>query len=288
MSMAAIRDTLSITALTPTIGAVVGGLRLSEPLEEDQRIRLEAALARHHVLFFRDQRLTPRQHRDFAAHFGELHVHPIYPPHDEAREIMVLDTDAIDLRDNALWHTDVTFLKAPPMGAVLAARMLPPQGGDTLWSSSIAAFQALSAPFRTFLGGLTATHDIAHTFPAERFATTAEAQKRLADARRANPPVTHPVVRTHPQSRLPGLFVNDGFTTRINELSVAESRQVLDLLYVHSVRPEFVVRWTWRDGDVAFWDNRCTQHYATDDYRPARRVMHRATIIGDAPFWRPT
>ena len=164
---------MKITALTPAIGAVVDGLMLADPLDEDRRIQLEAALARHHVLFFRDQRLTPAQHRDFAAHFGALHVHPIYPPHEEAREIMVLDTDVIDLADNALWHTDVTFLKQPPMGAVLAARILPPQGGDTLWSSCIAAFEALSAPYRSFLGGLTATHDIAHTFPAERFATTA-------------------------------------------------------------------------------------------------------------------
>lgn len=274
---------LALTPLTPTIGAVVEGMRLDEPLSEERCEQLKAALAAHHVLFFRDQELTPAQHRDFAAHFGRLHEHPIYPPHPEARAIMVLDTDLVDLRDNALWHTDVTFIQCPPMGSVLAARVLPPQGGDTLWASSIAAFQALSPPFQRFLRGLTATHDITLSFPAERFAATPDAGQRLADARRDNPPVSHPVVRTHPQSGLPGLFVNEGFTARINELSPAESRQVLELLYAHAVKPEFVVRWRWRHGDVAFWDNRSTQHYATDDYRPSRRVMHRATIIGDLP-----
>jgi taurine dioxygenase len=275
---------LTVTTLTPTIGAVVEGLQIADALSDARLAEIKSALVTHHVLFFRDQHLTPAEQRSFAARFGELHVHPIYPQHSAAREIIVLDTDVTDLTDNALWHTDVTFLKAPAMGAILAARILPPQGGDTLWSSNIAAYEALSAPYRQFLRGLTATHDIAHSFPSERFGSTPEAEQRLAEAKRKNPPVSHPVVRTHPVSGRQGLFVNSGFTTRINELSPAESRSVLDFLFVHSVKPEFVVRWKWRDGDVAFWDNRLTQHYAADDYRPSRRVMHRATVIGDAPF----
>jgi taurine dioxygenase len=136
---------------------------------------------------------------------------------------------------------------------------------------------------QAFLQGLTATHYIAQSFPTERFALTPEAQERLDSAKRNNPPVSHPVIRTHPVSGRKGLFVQDGFTTHINELSAPESRALLTFLYAHSVKPEFAVRWRWRVGDVAFWDNRATQHYAVDDYRPARRVMNRATIIGDRP-----
>jgi taurine dioxygenase len=269
--------------LTSSIGAVVDGIRLGDELDDSALRAIDAALVEHQVLFFRDQSLTPVQHRDFAAHFGKLHVHPIYPKHPEAPEVIVLDTDLVDLQDNAIWHTDVTFTATPPMGSVLVARMLPPQGGDTLWSSNIAAYEALSRPMQTFLKPLTATHDISLSFPSERFAVSAEAQARLEAAKRNNPPVTHPVVRTHPVSGRLGLFVNEGFTTHINELTAAESRALLTLLFAHSSKPEFVVRWKWRNGDVAFWDNRLTQHYAADDYRPARRIMNRATIIGDRP-----
>ncbi len=274
---------LWLTRLTSNIGAIVDGIRLSDTLDAAAYAAINTALVEHHVLFFRDQTLTPRQHRDFAAHFGKLHIHPIYPKHSEAPEIIVLDTDLVDLKDNAIWHTDVTFTETPPMGGVLVARMLPPQGGDTLWSSNIAAFEALSPAMQSFLAPLTATHDISQSFPAERFGMDTEAQERLAAAKRNNPSVIHPVVRTHPVSGRRGLFVNEGFTTHINELTPSESRTVLQLLYAHAAKPEFVVRWRWRSGDVAFWDNRATQHYATDDYRPAQRVMNRATIIGDRP-----
>jgi taurine dioxygenase len=227
--------------------------------------------------------LTPAQHRDFAARFGQLHLHPIYPNHTQAPEIIVLDSDLTDLTDNAIWHTDVTFTERPPMGSVLVARMLPATGGDTLWASTTAAYDALSRAMQDFLLPLTATHDIVQSFPAERFGMSAEANERLQAAKRNNPPVTHPVIRTHPISKRRGLFVQEGFTTHINELALPESRALLTFLYQHSIKPEFTVRWKWRDGDVAFWDNRNTLHYATDDYRPARRVMHRATIIGDRP-----
>jgi taurine dioxygenase len=274
---------LTLTRLTPAIGAVVEGLQIGDSLDEAQFEAIQAALVRHHVLFFRDQSLTPVQHRDFAARFGQLHVHPIYPNHTQAPEVIVLDSDLTDLQDNAIWHTDVTFTERPPMGSVLVARVLPETGGDTLWASTTAAYDALSRPLQEFLLTLTATHNIAQSFPAERFGMSAEANERLEAAKRKNPPVTHPVVRTHPVSKRRGLFVQEGFTTHINELSPAESRALLTFLYQHSVKPEFTVRWKWRDGDVAFWDNRNTLHYASDDYRPARRVMNRATIIGDRP-----
>jgi taurine dioxygenase len=275
---------LTINRLTPTIGAQIEGVQLGQPLSDADFAALGQALVDNLVLFFRDQSLTPTQHRDFAARFGRLHVHPIYPKHPEAPEILVLDSAVTDLADNAIWHTDVTFTETPPMGSVLVARQLPAWGGDTLWSSNIAAYEALSVPMQEFLQGLTATHNIIQSFPPERFGTSPDANERLEAAKRKNPPVTHPVVRKHPVSGRRGLFVQEGFTTHINELTPTESKIVLAFLYAHSIKPEFLVRWRWRDGDVAFWDNRLTMHYATDDYKPARRVMNRATIIGDRPF----
>ena len=275
--------TLSVQPLAPAIGAIVGGLTLSEAIDDATRDAVLAALLLHHVLFFENQPITPLQQRAFAARFGELHIHPIYPHVPDVPEIIVLDTDANNLPDNDNWHTDVTFIQTPPLGALLSARQLPPSGGDTLWSSGIAAFDALSAPFRSLLDGLTAEHDMVKSFPAHRFARTPDERVRWEAARLANPPVTHPVVRRHPASGRLGLFVNEGFTTRIHELSAKESDAVLGVLFEHVARPEFCVRWRWKPHDLAFWDNRLTQHYATADYLPHRRVMHRATILGDRP-----
>jgi taurine dioxygenase len=201
----------------------------------------------------------------------------------EVPEIIVLDTGHHNPPDSDTWHTDVTFIETPPMGALLSARVLPPQGGDTLWLSCIAAFEALSAPMRDFLRGLSAVHDIAAAFTDEDYGGTDEARQRLAEARLKNPPVVHPVVRTHPVTGRQGIFVNASFTTRICELSKTESAAVLQFLAAHVAKPEFTVRWRWKPFDLAFWDNRLTQHYATADYVPHRRVMHRATILGDRP-----
>ncbi|MGA4635379.1 taurine dioxygenase [Pseudomonas solani] len=275
---------LHITPLSPALGALIGGVDLREPLSAEHRDGIEAALLQHQVLFFRAQPLEPTQQARFAAQFGDLHIHPIYPNIPEQPEVLVLDTAVTDVRDNALWHTDVTFMETPALGAVLSAKLLPPVGGDTLWASSSAAFEALSAPLQRMLEGLTATHDLARSFPEERFSLTADEREKLEAAKRKHPPVSHPVVRTHPVTGRKGLFVSEGFTTRINELTVAESDALLRFLFAHATRPEFTLRWRWQENDVAFWDNRITQHFAVDDYRPARRVMHRATILGDKPF----
>jgi taurine dioxygenase len=274
---------LNITPLSPALGAIVGGVDLRQPLADADQRAIEQALLDHQVLFFRAQPIEPPQQAVFAARFGDLHIHPIYPNIPEQPEVLVLDTAVTDVRDNAIWHTDVTFLETPALGAVLAAKQLPAYGGDTLWASSSAAFEALSKPLQHLLDGLTASHDFTRSFPLERFGNTPEALERYHEVQRKHPPVTHPVVRTHPVTGRKGLFVNEGFTTRINELEPAESDALLRFLFAHSIRPEFSIRWRWQENDVAFWDNRITQHYAVDDYRPARRVMHRATILGDTP-----
>ncbi|WNW10362.1 taurine dioxygenase [Pseudomonas sp. DTU_2021_1001937_2_SI_NGA_ILE_001] len=275
---------LIITPISPALGARVEGIDLRQPLSRESHQALHQALLDHQVLFFRDQPLEPTQQARLAACFGDLHIHPIYPSVPEQPEVLILDTERNDLRDNALWHSDVSFLKTPALGAVLSAKQVPPYGGDTLWASSSAAYEALSEPLKRLLDGLTATHDLSKSFPESRFAVSEQDRLRFEEAKRRNPPSSHPVVRTHPVTGRRGLFVNEGFTTRINELSEAESDAILRLLFSHSAQPQFTVRWQWQQDDVAFWDNRITQHFAIDDYRPQRRVMHRATILGDAPF----
>ncbi|APC16546.1 taurine dioxygenase [Pseudomonas frederiksbergensis] len=277
-------SSLSITPLSTALGAQISGVDISQPLNLEQHDAIEQALLKHQVLFFREQPINPQQQARFAANFGDLHIHPIYPNVPEQPEVLILDTAETDVRDNAVWHTDVTFLPTPALGAVLSAKLLPEFGGDTLWASGIAAYEALSVPLQNLLQGLTATHDFIKSFPLERFGTTPEALAQWEAARKKNPPLSHPVIRTHPVSGRRSLFVNEGFTTRINELSDTESEAILKLLFAHATRPEFTIRWRWQESDVAFWDNRVTQHFAVDDYRPARRVMHRATVLGDVPF----
>jgi taurine dioxygenase len=276
--------TFEAQPLSRALGAVISGIDLAQELPRGQIVELTQLLLEHQVLFFRDQPLTPVQQANFAARFGTLHVHPIYPVLADLPEIMLIDTHPGFLPDNDNWHTDVTFSTTPPMAGILAAKRLPRTGGDTLWSSNSAAYEALSAPLRRMLEGLTATHSVAKSFPAERWAGDPAFKERYERAVAKHPPVTHPVVRTHPATGRKGLFVNEGFTTHINELNALESQALLTFLFAHAARPEFTVRWHWQVDDVAFWDNRVTQHYAIADYLSERRTMHRATVNGDRPY----
>lgn len=279
------KNALSINQLSPNIGALVQGIDVTQPLADHTQQWLEQALLTHQVLFFRNQAINPNQQAAFAQQFGALHIHPIFPQAENQPEIVILDNHQTDLRDNAIWHTDVTFIETPPLGSVLAAKKVPAFGGDTLWSSSYAAFEALSPSFQTLLEGLTATHNIIQSFPRERFGHTPEAFQKWQQAQIDNPCVIHPVIRTHPVTGKKLLFVNEGFTTKINELSDSESKAILSFLFQHITQPEFTIRWQWQADDIAFWDNRATQHYATNDYGSnTHRVMHRATINGDKPF----
>lgn len=274
---------MKIERLSPALGAVISGIDLNATLNGEAQQGLQAALVEHQVLFLRQQFLQAEQQRDLALLFGDLHIHPIYPAHERVAEVMVLDSHKQDLRDNELWHTDVTFIQTPPLGCVLSAQQVPEFGGDTLWASSTAAYAALSKPMQALLDGLSASHDIRKSFPAARFAITEADAARFEKAKQDHPPVSHPVVRTHPVSGKKGLFVSEGFTTHINELTEAESDALLRFLFAHATHPNFQVRWHWQAGDVAIWDNRATQHFANFDYGAAHRIMHRATVLGDKP-----
>jgi taurine dioxygenase len=276
--------TITVSRLTPALGAIVEGVKLSEELPQESVDRLGKLLVEHQILFFRGQPITPQQQCRFAAYFGELHIHPIYPLLPDLPEILVLDTHGDFLPDNDNWHTDVTFTQTPPLAGILAAKQLPSVGGDTLWSSNLAAYEALSEPMKKFLEGLTAEHSVVKSSPAGRWGADPAFKERYDRAVAKHPPVTHPVIRTHPVSGRKALFVNDGFTTHINELLPRESDALLAFLFAHAARPEFTIRWHWSVDDIVFWDNRITHHYAVADYLPERRIMHRATVIGDRPF----
>jgi len=276
--------TITVSRLTPALGAIVEGVNIFEELPQESVDRLGELLVEHQILFFRGQPITPQQQCRFAAYFGQLHIHPIYPLLPDLPEILVLDTHGDFLPDNDNWHTDVTFSQTPPLAGILAAKQLPSAGGDTLWSSNLAAYDALSAPMKKLLEGLTAEHSVVKSFPAGRWGADPSFKERYDRAVAKHPPVTHPVIRTHPVSGRKALFVNDGFTTHINELLPRESDALLAFLFAHAARPEFTIRWQWRVDDIAFWDNRITHHYAVADYLPERRIMHRATVIGDRPF----
>lgn len=279
--MTSVESPLTLAALSPQIGARIGGLDPATALSDEATAQLWDALLKYEVLFIEGSRLTPVQLRQFAQQFGELHVHPIRPNVPGVRDILILEDLPDSEGDKTCWRADVTFVECPPRASVLYAHAVPPQGGDTIWMSTRAAFEALSPPIKKFLATLEAEHDFANSFSAERVESIDALKERYAWQRLRSeyPPVTHPVIRRHAETGQDGIFVNSAFTTRIAELNSEESETVLKLLREHMQKPEFLVRWHWKQGDIAISDNRVTQHYTLNDYRPHHRVMYRATIL---------
>jgi taurine dioxygenase len=270
---------IQIDKLTPHVGGVVSGVDLSQPLDESTFKQVHDALIDNGVIFFRDQHLTPEQQKAFGRRFGELHIHPAAPKEvPDHPEILVIHADENSKHvAGENWHSDVSCDPEPPMGSILYMHELPPVGGDTLFASMYAAYEALSEPMKRFLEPLTARHEGEHVY---------RGRYGVDDTGKTFPAAEHPVIRTHPVSRRKALFVNGGFTRRIVQLSRAESDAVLQFLYRHVETPEFHCRFRWQVNSVAFWDNRCVQHHAMWDYYPQRRHGHRVTIKGDRPFYR--
>ena len=271
---------IRVEKLTPYVGGVVGGVDLSQPLDESTFKQVHDALIDNGVIFFRDQHLTPEQQKAFGRRFGELHIHPAAPKEvPEHPEILVIHADESSKHvAGENWHSDVSCDPEPPMGSILYMHELPAVGGDTLFASMYAAYEALSEPMKRFLEPLTARHEGEHVY---------RGRYGVDDAGKTFPAAEHPVIRTHPVSGRKALFVNGGFTRRIVQLSRSESDAVLQFLYRHVETPEFHCRFRWQVNSVAFWDNRCVQHHAMWDYYPQRRHGHRVTIKGDKPFYRP-
>jgi len=283
---------LDVTPLSGTIGAVIRGLDLRD-LDDATVAAVRRVWLDRKVVFFPGQHLDPDSHQAFAARFGEItEGHPVIPglkgapnvfeiDYSQARTIYANYGDVTTRRQGLDWHTDVTFVRRPPLGSILRAVVIPPAGGDTLFSDQEAAFGDLSPTLQDFLSSLTAVHDGRAQFAA--------ALEHVGEGRwegEAVPnlePVVHPVVRTHPETGRRSLFVNKGFTSHIVELERAESDALLAFLYAHSVRNEFTVRYHWTEGDVGFWDNRATQHSVVGDFGEQPRVIQRVTIKGDEP-----
>lgn len=284
MSDLLVRDAadLKLRKVAPAIGAVVEAFDLSQRHDDATIAAVRRALDENLVLFFEGQTLTPEQQRDFAARFGELYVHPVYPGEAGLPELMILEYDENRKGHNNTWHSDVTYIQTPPQASLLYGEIVPEVGGDTLWANTYLAYEALSEPLKELAGKLQAVHDFAKAFRPERFAQYGIAE-RVDKAYADNPPVVHPVVRTNPQTGRKALFVNATFTSHIAGVSAHESRALLDFFIQHLQQPEFQVRWKWTPNAVAFWDNRWTQHYALSDYFPEHRRMRRATILGDRP-----
>jgi taurine dioxygenase len=272
---------VGVQALSPTIGAEITGVDLGGPIDDDLHAELHRALLEWKVLFFRDQDITRAQHRAFAERWGELEQHPFYryvhPDAQSAADVVTLAKDAVSGGVENEWHADITWHAQPSFGAVLRAIDVPELGGDTLWADAGAAYDGLPPGVRARIDGMDAVHDWRTTFG---LAMPPEEVEALSSQ---FPPVEHPVVRVHPETGRRTLFVNPIFTQHVVDLDPAESEALLAVLFRQMTRPEYQCRFHWTPGSVAFWDNRSTQHYASSDYWPQRRVMDRISIAGDGP-----
>lgn len=273
---------LKIKHMSGALGVEIGGIDLSVELSKENALRIRKLLNEHEVIFFREQDINHERQRALALSFGPLQTHPAYDTVAEYPEITILESTAEKPTKIEAWHTDMTFRQHPPMATVLRSVVVPPKGGDTLWASMTTAYNGLSHHLQNFLEGLTAVHDFAHGFK-ESLAEEG-GRERLADAIAANPPVRHPVIRTHPETGKKLIFVNSLFTTHIEDMPGKESDALLTFLYQHITTPEYSCRFKWEPHSIAIWDNRSTQHKPINDYFPAHRCLKRITIDGDKPY----
>jgi len=271
---------MNIQAMTGGLGAEIIGADIRDG---DQFEEIRAAFAEYSVIVVRDQRISPEDHLRFARRFGPINVNRFFKPVDGYPEIaLVLKEKAQKEAVGEGWHTDHSYDQEPALGSILHAIEMPPYGGDTLFVSMSAAFDALSEPMQQFLSGLTAIHSSRHVFGAAIQESEAARSGRLSNAENAVQDARHPVVITHPLSGRRGLFVNPVFTTHIEGLKKEESDAILYMLFEHCKQPEFQCRVRWRAGDITMWDNRATWHKAINDYHGFRRLMHRVTVEGSA------
>ncbi len=272
---------LEVRPLTPTIGAEVHGVDCAGDLDDDVIGAIRRAWLQHLVLFFPGQQLTDEQQVAFARRFGDVtEGHPVEQTLDELPEVQPIDS----LKDRTnFWHTDVTFMPKPPMASMLRAVVVPEAGGDTMWADTRSAYDALAAPLQRLCDGMLAVH-----YDAYYAELVASGKGNVWDGKKLERlwPVEHPIVRIHPETARPNLFVNPQFTVGIKGFPGPQAQGFLRLLYDHMTQPEFIVRYHWQPGTLAFWDNRTTMHFGIYDYGDARRIMHRVILRGDAPAGR--
>jgi taurine dioxygenase len=270
---------------TPNIGAVIHGLDLSKPLSDLAQTELQDALAQHEVIFFCDQQLTPAQQVAFTRSFGQVNeVKAFFPRLESQPEIEIVESTAERPSASNNWHADITWRDNPPVGTSLYAQVIPASGGDTLWASMTAAYDALPADFKTYLETLSAVHTWEISGWTEYLLRKDASGEQLQEARAKYPPVTHPVVRVHPITGKNILYVNPTFTSHILGLPRVQSDALLAQLFALITVPEVQARWRWQPNTLAVWDNRSTQHYAVADFYPQHRKLHRITFTADQAF----
>jgi taurine dioxygenase len=255
----------------------VSGVDLRE-IDDEVLAEVRDAWMAHKVLFFRDQALTPAEHVAYGRRFGELEVHPFLDQPGGHPEIVVLESTPERPSAAEAWHSDVTWRVEPSLGSILYGRVVPPYGGDTVWADMELAYQLLDDATKEQIEGRSATHSFVRAFGRGKSA------EEIAELMERYPEAHHPVVRTHPETGRRSLYVNGGFTDRIDDMDPAESAALLERLYRQAAIPQIQCRFRWRQGSVAQWDNRCTQHYAVPDYGGHTRRVERVTICGDKPF----
>ncbi len=271
---------IEIKRFSPAVGAEIRGIDLSRGLTGEEFKEVHKAFLDHQVLFFREQKeISPVVHVEIGKRFGNLHFHPAAPQMEGQPEIFVIHTHRDSkIANGEFWHSDVSCDEEPPLGTMLQLHLLPPVGGDTLFSNMYQAYEELSETFQKFCEGLSALHESEHVYRGRY------SDRGVDDSGKVYPSSVHPVVRTHPETGRKALYVNRAFTTRIQALSEDESRAVLDLLLDHCEQLIFQTRFRWQKNDVVLWDNRCVQHHALWDYWPEERKGRRVTIAGDRPY----
>ncbi len=288
-------ETLDIRPLSGALGAEIAGVDLAQALDdgppgETALAEIRRALDRHLVVAFRGQNLSPGQQIALTRRLGPLLRVPFIEPHPEHPEIVAVLKEAEE-RDistfGGVWHSDFSFLEAPPSYTLLYALEVPSRGGDTIWANMALAYETLSEGMKELLEGLGAIHSGlpygTADPPADMNLSTSIGIARGEPA--ADAEVVQPVVRRHPETGKHALFVNPVYTSRFQDMTVEESRPLLATLQAHATRAELTCRLSWRAGTLAIWDNRCTQHMAVNDYDGYRRLLHRTTVAGEPPLW---
>ena len=272
---------IEVTPVGATLGGLVTGVDLREPLDDDTFAEVDLAWREYKVLVFREQHLTARQHAELLSRWGPLTDDQLTPTPDKNP----IDCLVEFTRDGATpglengWHVDGTFRLQPTAGTMLRAIEVPSVGGDTLFADMAAAYDNLTPDIQQLVDTLTATHDWSMGAYADKYADQLEHFQALL------PPVVHPVVLRHPTTGRKTLFVNRFFTRCINGLTPTESDELLDHLCRQADVPEYQLRLHWRPGTIAFWDNLAVQHYGVNDYFPQRRTMARGTFFGPSDAW---
>jgi taurine dioxygenase len=278
-------ETIEASPLGPALGAEIGGIDIASGISKEQFAELRQAYIDYGVIFLRDQDITPDQHIEFARRWGDINVNRFFQAvatHPLIAEVRKEAEQKANIGSS--WHTDHSYDQIPAMGSILYAREVPSVGGDTLFASMYAAYDALSDGFKAMLSTMNAEHSSRHAFGEGAYVDTdiEDLGGRLGNTAAATQDAVHPVIIRHPLSGRPALYVNGDFTVKFEGWSQEESQPLLDYLYAHARQNEFTCRFHWRQGSVAIWDNRATHHCALNDYHGERRLMHRITLDGVA------